>query len=167
VLLTKGYPIEAVAILAREFASPDAFDAGFLARCRDFLYRPSISVVDDARTAVSAGRVTAMHDPTEGGVATGLWEIAEASKHGIEVFPDALRPVPEGEILCRAFGLDPLGSIASGALLLTTPEPDLIRAGLASRGIATLVLGCVTQGQGVNVPRPERDELARLLEQTG
>jgi hydrogenase expression/formation protein HypE len=167
VLLTKGYPIEAVAILAREFASADAFEEGFLKRCRDFLYRPGISVVEDARIAVSAGRVSAMHDPTEGGVATGLWEIAEASGRGIEVFADALQPVPEGEVLCRAFGLNPLGSIASGALLLTTPEPDAIRAALASRGISSLVVGRVTAGQGVNLPRPERDELARLLEQTG
>jgi hydrogenase expression/formation protein HypE len=127
VLLTKGYPIEAVAILAREFgAAPELggaaqFEPGFLERCRDFLYRPGISVVRDAQVALAAGRVSAMHDPTEGGVATGLWELAEASGRGIEIRPEALKPLPEGAALCRAFGLDPLGCIASGALLLTTP----------------------------------------------
>ena len=42
----------------------------FLERCRDFLYHPGISVVRDAQVALGAGRVSAMHDPTEGGVAT-------------------------------------------------------------------------------------------------
>jgi hydrogenase expression/formation protein HypE len=163
VLLTKGYPIEAVAILAREFGAAREFEPDFLERCRDFLYRPGISVVGDAQAALAAGRVSAMHDPTEGGVATGLWELADASGRGIEVDLAALRPLPEGERLCRAFDLDPLGCIASGALLLTTPQPEKIVAGLAAAGIPALRVGRVTAGQGVNLPRPERDEIARLL----
>ncbi len=164
VLLTKGYPIEAVSILAREFGAAGGFEPGFLERCRDFLYRPGISVVRDAQAALAAGRVTAMHDPTEGGIATGLWELAEASGRGIEVHAEALRPLPEGERLCRAFGLDPLGCIASGALLLATPEPEKVAAGLAAAGIPSLEVGRVTAGRGVNLLRPERDEIARLLE---
>ncbi len=164
VLLTKGYPIEAVSILAREFGGTGAFEPDFLERCRDFLYRPGISVVRDAQVALAAGRVTAMHDPTEGGVATGLWELADASGRGVEVDLGALRPLPEGERLCRAFGLDPLACIASGALLLATPEPEKIAAGLAAAGIPSLQVGRVTAGHGVNLRRPERDEIARLLE---
>ena len=164
VLLTKGYPIEAVSILAREFPPAAGFAPDDWERCRDFLYRPGISVVADARAALAAGRVTAMHDPTEGGVATGLWELAEASGRGVDVQPETLRPLPEGERLCRAFGLDPLGCIASGALLLTTPEPEKITAGLAAAGIPAWAVGRVTVGTGVNLPRPERDEIARLME---
>jgi hydrogenase expression/formation protein HypE len=164
VLLTKGYPVEAVAIIAREFASADRFDVDFLARCRGFLYAPGISVLRDARVALHAGKVTAMHDPTEGGVATGLWELAEASGHSIEIDPDALRPLPEGERLCRAFGLDPIGCIASGALLLTTPEPEKIRAALEAEGIPATAVGRVVAGRGVSLVRPERDEIARLFD---
>ncbi len=164
VLLTKGYPIEAVAILAREFGHTRPFAADFQQRCRDFLYTPGISVVKDARVALAAGKISAMHDPTEGGVATGLWELAEASGHGIAVRPGALRPLPEGEVLCEAFGLDPLGCIASGALLLTTPEPDKVRAGLAAEGIPALEVGRVTDRPGVNLARPARDEIARLFD---
>jgi hydrogenase expression/formation protein HypE len=164
VLLTKGYPIEAVAILAREFDATSEFDPDFLEHCRDFLYHPGISVVRDAQAALAAGRVSAMHDPTEGGVATGLWEMADAAGRGIEVDLEALRPLPEAERLCRAFNLDPLGCIASGALLLTTPEPEKIIAGLAAAGIPALRVGRVTAGRGVNLARPERDEIARLLE---
>ena len=164
VLLTKGYPIEAVAILAREFGAARPFDTAFLQRSRDFLYRPGISVVKDARTALAAGKVTAMHDPTEGGVATGLWELAEAAGHGIEADLSALTPLPEGEALCRAFGLDSLGCIASGALLLTTPEPEKIQAALEAEGIPALKVGRVTAGRGVNLARPDRDEIARLFD---
>jgi hydrogenase maturation factor len=121
-------------------------------------------VVRDAQVALRAGRVSAMHDPTEGGVATGLWELAEASGRGIEVDLRVLKPLPEGERLCRTFGLDPLGCIASGALLLTTPEPQKISTALQAEGIPVLRVGRVTNGRGVNLPRPERDEIARLLE---
>jgi hydrogenase maturation factor len=171
VLLTKGYPIEAVSIIAREFrhlSMPDRKQAmpltdDFLARCRDFLHTPGISVVKDARVALQAAPITAMHDPTEGGVAAGLWELAEASALGIEVNVDSLPLLPEGDVLCRFFGLDPLGCIASGALLITTPEPATVRDSLEADGIAAHVIGRVVSGQGVNVSRPVRDEIAKLF----
>ncbi len=172
VLLTKGYPIEAVSIIAREFAGikkpglsvkPDISE-DFLERCRNFLHAPGISVAKDARVALRAGKITAMHDPTEGGVATGLWELADASGRGIAVEPASLPLLPEGEKLCRAFNLDPLGCIASGALLLTTPEPEKIRAALEAEGIPAHVIGTVTEKPGVpQVARPVRDEIAKLF----
>ncbi len=164
VLLTKGYPIEAVSIIAREVsAAQEQFAPEFIDRCRNFLHTPGISVVKDARIARGAGIVTAMHDPTEGGVATGLWELADASGRGIVIDAASLPLLPEGEQLCRAFNLDPLGCIASGALLLTTPEPEKIRAALEAEGIPTHVIGVVTAEKGVNLPRPARDEIARLF----
>jgi hydrogenase maturation factor len=171
VLLTKGYPIEAVSIIAREYsrlikpkpAEELGFATEFLARCREFLHVPGISVVRDARVALAAGTVTAMHDPTEGGVATGLWELAEASACGLDIDRAALPLLPEGDALCRAFDVDPLGCIASGALLLTTPQPEKIKAALELAGIPTHVIGKVITQPGVNVPRPARDEIARLF----
>ena len=164
VLLTKGYPIEAVSIIAREVsAAQTQFDAPFLDRCRNFLRAPGISVAKDARVALRAGKITAMHDPTEGGVATGLWELADASGRGLAVDLASLPLLPEGEELCRAFNLDPLGCIASGALLLTTPEPEKIRAALEAEGIPAHIIGTVTEKPGVNLPRPARDEIAKLF----
>jgi hydrogenase maturation factor len=63
------------------------------------------------------GMVHAMHDPTEGGVITGLVEIARGAGVGIEVSLDTIPVLPEGAVLCREFGLDPLGILASGAVL--------------------------------------------------
>jgi hydrogenase maturation factor len=165
VLLTKGYPIEAVSIIAREVgAAAGQFAPDFLERCRNFLHAPGISVVKEAQTALRAGKITAMHDPTEGGVAAGLWELAGASGRGVAVDLSALTPLPEAEALCRAFNLDPLGCIASGALLLTTPEPGPIQSALEAEGVPVRVIGRVVEAPGVpQIARPARDEIAKLF----
>ena len=95
ILLTKGVPIEGTAILAREIPerlggilSPDEYE-----QARGFLHDPGISVLGDAQAAIRAGKVTAMHDPTEGGLASALWELADASGCSLEVDLASI-PVP-------------------------------------------------------------------------
>ena len=176
-LLTKGIAVEATAIIAREKADELAgrFSPGFLARCQSFLHDPGISVVRDARAALAAGRVHAMHDPTEGGLATGLWELAWAADVGLEVMAEALPVLPETARLCEAFDLDPLGAIASGALLMAIPPEDVrsIRRALEDEGIPAFEIGRVVEkAAGVTLlagedrrplPRFARDEIARLF----
>lgn len=179
-LLTKGVPVEATAILAREF--PQRLE-GMLGReeiekAQDFLNDPGISVLRDARVAVDAGRVTAMHDPTEGGLITALWELAEASGRALEVDLDAV-PVPDlAAKICEIFNIDPLGAIASGALLLTAARDDVraISRALDDAGIACVEIGEVAEGPvsvrsaaapgGRELPRPEGDEIARVFTQS-
>ncbi len=176
-LLTKGVAVEATSIIAREKAAELAgrFPPEFLARCQGFLHDPGISVVRDAQVAAAAGRVHAMHDPTEGGLATGLWELAWAADVGLEVLADALPVLPETAQLCRAFDLDPLGVIASGALLVAVAPGDVaaVRRALEAAGIPAFELGrVVDKAAGVTLltaegPRPlphfARDEIARLF----
>ena len=113
-----------------------------------------------------------MHDPTEGGVATALWELAEASGQTLHVTAEAWPLLPEAAQLCAFYGLDPLGAIASGALLLTV-KPDLevaVVEALAAAGIAAYHLGHMAQGapevhfQGGILPRPAQDEVTRLFD---
>ena len=176
-LLTKGIAVEATAIIAREKADELAgrFSAEFLARCQSFLRDPGISVVRDAQVAMAAGRVHAMHDPTEGGLATGLWELAWAADVGLEAMAEALPVLPETAWLCEAFDLDPLGAIASGALLMAIPPEDVrsIRRALEDEGIPAFEIGRVVEkAAGVTLlagedrrplPRFARDEIARLF----
>jgi hydrogenase maturation factor len=179
VLLTKGVPIEGASILAREF--PDrlrpALGEDGLARARDLLVEPGIGVLRDARIALGAGRVSAMHDPTEGGLAAALWELAEASGRSLRIRAKAV-PVPEPcRRVCEAFGIDPLETIASGALLLTTPSSDAagIRRALEAAGIACADIGEVGEGparveraeDGTPFSWPERDGIARAFERGG
>ncbi len=173
ILLTKGFPIEATAIIAREKRSEleGRLGSSFLDRAAGFLYDPGISVLRDARIAMGAGGVTSMHDPTEGGVATALWELSEASGHRLEITIEAWPVLPEGQLLCDLYGLDPLGAIASGALLLTVrPESEpAVRAALQQAGILVHTLGRVMDGppgvflHGELLPCPPRDEIARLF----
>ena len=85
VLLTKGLGIEATAVIAHQ-KGPELTSQGvepaLLEKGRDFLHNPGISVVRDARIALDQGGVSALHDPTEGGVSTGLFELAQASNVG-------------------------------------------------------------------------------------
>ena len=176
-LLTKGVAIEATAIIAREKANELAgqFSADFLARCQGFLHDPGISVVRDAEVATAAGLVHAMHDPTEGGLATGLWELAWAADVGLEVMADALPVLPETAELCQAFDLDPLGVIASGALLLAIAPEDApsVQRALEDEGIPAFEIGrVVDEAVGVTLLTAEgrgplpcfvRDEIARLF----
>lgn len=175
VLLTKGVPIEGTALAAREFAGRLAgvLNADEVAEARAYLRQPGISVVRDAQIALTAGRVTAMHDPTEGGLAGALWELAEACGHSLEVDLDRV-PVPAlAAKVCAALGIDPLRTIASGALLLTAPPQDAasIIGALEAAGITCAGIGQVGEGEPVvaakglgRLPRPARDEIARLFE---
>ncbi|MGQ9576414.1 MAG: AIR synthase family protein [Thermoguttaceae bacterium] len=179
VILTKGIAIEGTALIAREKRDQlrGVIPEAELQRCADLLHTPGISVVQDARLAMEAAGVHAMHDPTEGGVATGLWELAEASGVGLVVDQDRLSVLPECQRLCRHFGLDPLGLIASGSLLIAAaPErTEAILERLHSGGIPAAVVGQITpSAEGCTLRLPDRsvralpsfprDEITRLFE---
>jgi hydrogenase maturation factor len=117
-----------------------------------------------------------MHDPTEGGVATGIREICLASNCGVQVEGDAISMMPETVLLCRTFGLEPLGALSSGSLLLTVaPEAAAeVIAHYDRAGIQATVIGEILpleaglwlrQTDGSVVPLPEfaADEITRLF----
>ena len=175
-LLVKSAAIEATAIIAAEKAYEVETVQGVevLKKSQNFLLDPGISVVREAALARDFS-VHAMHDPTEGGVITGIREICMASNCGALVQADSIEILPETEALCRQFGLNPLGAISSGALLLTLPPEvasDLIReygkAGIRAKVIGEVVspdMGLQLQEVGGSVvPLPEfvTDEITKL-----
>jgi hydrogenase maturation factor len=177
VLLTKGIAIEGTALLARERGEElrGAVDDALLRRARGFLEDPGLSVVRDAAALCDAVRPHALHDPTEGGLATGLHELADAAGLGVTVDAEAIAVLPETEALCRHWGLNPLGVIASGALLAVTAPADTpaALAALAAAGVRAARIGrMVARADGVTVRRGERleplarfdsDEITRLF----
>ena len=178
VLLTKAIPLEGTALITREKESDlraRGFADDFIARAKKLLREPGISVVREALIAADAGLATAMHDPTEGGLATGLWELAQAANVGLVVDEEKIPLDAQGVQLCAAYNLDPLGVIASGSLLIATPADyalrliDMLeRAGVPCVAIGSIVpreegVILIRKGRRQVLPRFERDEIARLF----
>jgi len=176
IVLTKALAVEGTAIIAGARAAEVAMrhGAAFADRCAAFLHEPGISVAPDARIALQAG-ATVLHDPTEGGVATGLAELAAAAGLGVRIDGDAIPLYPETARLCADYGLDPLGLIASGSLLAGVPPAAAPRvlADLKTAGIDATVIGEYTppeaglvlrRGQhDLPLPTFAADEIARLF----
>lgn len=192
VILAGPIAIEGTALLAREAADrlrARGMTAEAIARARDLLFEPGISVVPMARAALRVGGITALHDPTEGGLATGLTELALASQVGLEVEAEAIPVLQLTREVCAALGLDPLGLIASGALLIAARAEAAgavveairatCRAGVPfdfAQGRPTLAvapigrilpreegLWLLTERGRQPLPRFERDEVARFF----
>jgi hydrogenase maturation factor len=178
-ILTKGIAIEGTALLARE-VSEQLVHFGMsdqsINAAQQLLFYPGISVIKDASIACNVMQPHALHDPTEGGLASGIRELAMASDVGIIVHEEQIRIFPETAQLCEVLKLDPLGLLASGALLIAVAEkdtPSLIDA-LHENSIEAYPIGkAVTKEEGISLitragqrkplPQFERDELARFL----
>src|SRR3990170_7069390 len=161
ILITKGIAIEATSILGRkkEKVLRRRFSQRFINRCQETIRRPGLSVLKDAQTAMRCGKVHAMHDPTEGGLASGLHELAIASKVGILVDKETIPVLPECRRLCDHFGIDPIGAIASGALLITLHPRNTKRVieGLGKEGIKATVIGRVmAKRDGIKIREGEK-----------
>jgi len=180
IVLTKGVPLEGAAILAREKGA-EALARGvrpaMVRKAEAFLRSPGISILPEAEIACELASVHAMHDPTEGGIATALHELATAAGVGLRIDHDRITVLPEGRALCEAFGLDPLGTLASGSLLMTlgAAEAGIVIHALAREQIDSHFIGqVVPREQGVMLvdgtrqsplPTFPRDEIARLFEE--
>ncbi len=177
ILLTRPVPVEGTAILADIKGEELSASLGedLIARASKYLDDPGISVVGPALAAARTGHVHSMHDPTEGGLATGIHELAEAAGLGAQVEEAAIPVSEEGGAMCRRLGLDPLGVITSGALLLAVaPEgEDKVRSALRKTGALGARIGRLTAREaGVRLiledgetplPRYDSDEIGKIF----
>ena len=172
VLLQVGAaPIEGAAVLAREAADRlGELDPALLDVARGALDDPGISVVEPALLAAELG-ATALHDPTEGGLAAGLHEMAHASSVFLRIDRGAILWFGPGAALCRVLGADPWSTLASGTLLAAFP-PDRAEPALdafLAEGHPAAVIGAAEPGSGVHdaegrvLAWPQTDEVARVL----
>src|SRR2546422_11211014 len=117
--------------------------------------------------------VHALHDPTEGGVLNDLWELAEASGLGIEVWADRIPLATETSKICSELHLDPLKLMSSGCLRAAVAQDSVGRVMKALRNREEMVsgVGRVTprkkgrrvwkHGKKVNLAAFPQDELYR------
>jgi hydrogenase maturation factor len=176
-LLTKALAIEGTALLARELPASrrSALDAGLLERAAHLLVDPGISVVAEATALLAAGGVTALHDPTEGGLATGVRELALAAGCGATVDREMVPILAETEALAAEFALDPLGMLASGSLLVAADPGavDRLVSVASAAGTPITRIGSITEevdsfrlrvrGREEPLAAFESDEITRAL----
>jgi hydrogenase expression/formation protein HypE len=177
VIMTKAAAIEGTAIIALEKEEELSvhFPREFILRAQKYLHHPGISIVKEAAIASSFSDVHALHDPTEGGIATGIFELATASHLGVEVYHEKIPVSNETQRLCAHFGVDPLGVFASGSLLIgasPSVSQSVIAALQAERinaaRIATLVekekgMKLIKDSKCVPLPVYYQDELSKIF----
>lgn len=181
ILLTKRVAVEGTALLASGLRT-ELLASGMtpeeLAACEGL--RSCLSVVAEASLAAGFDGVNAMHDVTEGGLASAVTELAMAGGHGIRIDLQAVPYYPQTIRLCETVGAEPLGLIGSGSLLIACrPDRsvDLIEA-LKASGVEATAIGEVLEartgpaetlveatrgGRLCAWPQYEVDEVARLF----
>lgn len=177
IILTKSAGIEGTTILAseKEKQLKKVLSTRILSHAKE-LYK-QVSVVKDATTAFKTGGVHAMHDPTEGGIAGALHEMADASRLGFKILEEKIRIQPETSRICAIFGIDPLQLIASGSLLIAAGpnSAEKIVKALHKQEIPSAIIGEFLQskekrkmihkdGRVEDLVRPVSDHLWRALE---
>ena len=113
-----------------------------------------------------------MHDPTEGGVAGGLHELADAANVGFKVYEKEILVPEETRKICAYFEVDPLQLISSGSLLIVAEEEktDEIISSLSRNGVQASKIGEVIEpalgrnlvtkaGKKIELVRPVSDHL--------
>ncbi|MBE5906072.1 MAG: hydrogenase maturation factor [Lachnospiraceae bacterium] len=171
ILVTKWVGLEGTSILAKEKEEEllNRFSPAFVDGAKDF--DRFLSVVQEGLVAAEFG-VAAMHDVTEGGIFGALWEIAEASKVGLEIELLKIPMKQETIEISEFFGINPYGLISSGSMLMAAKDGNGLVLELAKHGIAATIIGKATDGNDRvllnNEERrflepPKTDELYKVL----
>jgi len=176
VLFTKRVAVEGTAIIARDFGKrlrEQGMTASEIEKGRRFIQ--DISILEEASIAARLPGISAMHDVTEGGLATALMELSTAGDHRICVNMDHIPVYPITAMICRILGLDPLGLIGSGSLLIccrARHSHTLVKE-IQKAGIDVTVIGNVSDpGRGIETvgddtgrewPFFEVDEITKLF----
>ena len=175
--ITKEIPIETISILANDFSDTlePHLSKDELALAKSYLTQPGISIYQEASLLRNGYGVTAMHDPTEGGISSALWELSTASNKILHIDQNKIPISKLSRKICNLFDINPLNSISSGSLLFTAPpeKTNEIIDDLAQINIRATEIGFVySTGVGVYqieenikelVPRPDRDEITKIF----
>ncbi len=176
VLLTKGIAVEGTAIIAREFhgrLKKLGLSEALIEKCKGFI--DQISILKEAEIAAKSGMTTAMHDITEGGLATALTELSIAGGHKLYIDMAQIMIFPETIQICDLLQINPMGLIGSGSLIICC-KPEAQTQLIAEISDANIAIACIGKvmdpGRGIHARRygqPEKwpffeaDELTRLL----
>ncbi|MFX1368085.1 MAG: AIR synthase family protein [Promethearchaeota archaeon] len=175
-IMTKSIALEGTSILATEGSEYllDSLDSKLLKEARTL--GSMISVVKEGLAAFKTGYLTAMHDPTEGGIAGGIHEICDASEVGCSIRKSQIPIHSITELICEILDINPMHLISSGSMLMTCSSDfstDVIKA-INSVGVSAAVIGevvkdssrryIIVDGEPIPLSRPESDALWAALD---
>lgn len=166
VIMTKWAGTEGTAILAKEW------EEGLKA----YLSEEELKMAREMKNYLSVGKeseiafehgATAMHDATEGGILGAVWEVAECSGLGVDVYVENIPVKEETKKICKVMGIDYLGLISSGTMIIAADDGDKLVEKLQEAGIEAAVIGKLTEGgkymlvNGMRLPlnQPKSDAL--------
>jgi len=179
-IMTKTAGIEGTAVLAQDLADVlrKRVDEGVLERAKSML--GLISVVPEAIRAMEVGGVHSLHDPTEGGVLNGIWEMTEAADVGVIVDEQEIPVALETVLICDALNIDPLKLLGSGSMLIVSDvsKANEIIVALREIGIQASKIGEIKQryegrmlikrdGDRAPIDSVDQDHLYRILDEYG
>ncbi|TFG34396.1 hydrogenase [Candidatus Thorarchaeota archaeon] len=174
-IITKCVGLEGTSILASEGYSYliQYLDDSIIQKARNL--RHQISVVSEGVHAFQTGFITAMHDPTEGGVSGGIHELCDASNVGFEIEYERIPIAKSTKRICEVLNIDPLELISSGCMLISCDKnhsQDVIDA-LEAVGVEAAIIGILTNevnhrkirinGSLYDLSRPKTDALWAAL----
>lgn len=180
IILTKGAGIEGTAVIANDLANVlrDQIDNETI-KAAQLMIR-SISVVPEAMRVVEVGGVHSLHDPTEGGLLNGVWEMAEAAGVGATIREADIPVARETRTICDALGIDPFKLLGSGALMVMaeSEKASAILDALSEMGVRASIIGEVDaeeegrflitmDGRRVPIEAVDQDEVYRILDKYG
>lgn len=176
ILLWQPIAIEGTALLAKKYHKQLLPHLGKkkLDKLQNLINNPGICVWPLVKKLLPANGVVALHDPTEGGLATALHEIADACNCGLSVDGKAIPILAETQQLSQLLHLNPLGLLASGSLLIVCRANSVskIIAKASAHKLKLTIIGELTtkktrriktNGKNKLLPRFDADEIVRLL----
>ncbi len=162
IIMTKTAAIEGTAILAAEGYDylQKRINESTIKSARSL--RNQISVVPEGIAAMKTGYITAMHDPTEGGLSGGLHEIADASGVGFRVDFEKIPIDNASREICNILDVNFMELISSGCMLLTCNSENVnsVLEAIQAVGIEATVIGRIISDSNHRVVIDSMDERA-------
>ena len=139
-----------------------------LQQLQNIIHTPGICILPLIKKIVPSKGLVGIHDPTEGGLATALHEIADVCNCGLAIDYSSIPIMPETQKLAELLQFDPLGLLASGsALIICRPNAaDAIIDKVADNQLS--IIGTLTSSKQrylfkdnkkITLPRYAKDEL--------
>jgi hydrogenase maturation factor len=174
ILLCQPIAIEGTALISSEKTKLLApyFSKNEIKKMQGLLENPGICILPLVKKIIKIPGIVAFHDPTEGGVATALHELADAADCGLQIDYSAINILPCTQKLAKIFNIDPLGLLASGSLLVVCKDKAVGNT-LKKLGATANVIGQFISNRKERIlfkgkrkrrlPRFDRDEITLIL----